>query len=514
MSLKSKEFTELQKIFTVLPTSSLRPALSWKNKDQIYDLECKGCNAIYSDIIKTNRFTGPKKGSTETSFLTCKNCGASQENIYAPVIIKKNYFEYSAGFLPFPKCKFPKVKVYRIVESFDKNLLPEGFLLDETPEFQIGGNFNSNSTGDNPKRVPLGSLFLNVTDALIASGLNPYEAEKREKLITFYRENTVRCYQDYANFNKVHNKEKRSAEKEVMSRFDKSDIIKKIAENAKFGDLCDNFALGTFKETLELLKQQVEKLEVTEELEEPQEKTQIFIDPGTNLKVIYNLENSTLTRSDGCVLKKETVGITSIEIPPLKELQVLLPEIPLEVLETLSQEELLEALLAAGIVVQELEAEPKTPILDETEQKIFDSFMNKTTGTKSEVNIQEYLGEIFDHYGKGPSVSGNVEGFTINGILDGIVKPPKTSGKSPILIEIKKRVKKIFTVEELVERKYDLCQLVLYKILYGNTSAKLIIVQSFGEEISIERINTTIQKEIYRLFKAGIREFKKKILEE
>jgi hypothetical protein len=161
--------------------------------------------------------------------------------------------------------------------------------------------------------------------------------------------------------------------------------------------------------------------------------------------------------------------------------------------------------------------EEEKAALPEADAALLQSYVNKTTGCKSEINVHEYLATVFPNYlpqGK-ESVSGMVSGVHLYGFIDAV--SGKKGSAPDAVIEIKKRMKKIFSVEELEERRYDLCQLVLYKILtqqrYPGSNPNIFLVQSLDEDISVEEIPFEIQKRIITQYYAGMREFKKEIEE-
>lgn len=510
---KALQFLNDQKLFYVLGSSKIKLGLSWKNKDQRYELECVYCRAIYSDSVTTNCFAGAKKGTTEDyTFLLCKNCGASQGTSDEPVKFKKTYNEYNVGPVPFPKKYFDVAKSYKgASEEVDAEIAAlecyKDLPIDDTPEDEPCDCDLEDCENCNP---PLGPIYLSVTDALIAAGLNPYDPNKRQGLVEFYASKRNATQHDYISFNKKHNGEKKKREKEVISTVDTSNLIKKIAENAQFGNSRDEYALEPIVNTLDALG--VEVWENGTSL--------ITIDERTGETVNITVENGTivLTRKDGCV----KMGIVTDD----------------------------------GIVQDETAEEVDfTDAMTEDEKKIFESYVNKKTGCCSEVNIHEYLKEIFDGYEHGQiPVNGVIDGVHYNGLIDGIVRAgsddqdgrfntgsasrpgmsagkmgafgqdsggfrrsiikPVVKGQRPLVIfEIKKRMKQIFSLEELTERKYDLCQMVLYKILTQQAatqggSTKLVMVQSFGEDIEITRIPVETQLAILDQFRAGMASFK------
>lgn len=484
---KADSFLNDQGVFHVLGSSKLRMNLSWKNKDQIYDLECKFCQAVYSDTITTNQFGGSRKGtSTEKSILTCKNCGISQETSDSPIERKKNDYEHNIGSIPFAN------KIFEIVEAYKgaPEVVPEELTrlknfkslgIDDTPEPEPCGCDEEECENCFP---PLGKIYLRVTDALIASGLNPYESEKRERLVEFYASRKNITQHEYIEFNKKYRRVITAKEKEVLTSVNRSDLIKSIACNAQFGNSRDEYALEPIANTLDALG-----IEVWEN-----GTSLTTIDIRTNEKVTVEIldGNVTVTRADGCT--------------------------------------------KSGVIqndeIQDSAEEKKDPTAEMTDEdkKIYESYVNKETGCRSEVNIHEYLKDgLFENYEHGTiPVSGEFDGVYYNGEIDGIIRAEKTipwgeskkpvikpivKGKRPLVIfEIKKRMKKIFSMEELVERKYDLCQIVLYKILTQiagtGPPSKLVIVQSFGEDIDIQRVPVEIQVEILSQFRAGIEQFK------
>lgn len=245
MSLSAKAFLESQELFYVLDTSTLRLNLSWKNKDQVYELECRYCNAIYSDYVITNKFAGSRKAST--TFLVCKNCGSCQND--RGVYKKKFYRDYAAGDIAFPNKTFKKAKEYSFVE--DSPAINEEITklscYKSLPETMV-----TQKNGGNAPKTP-NTIFLCVTDALIASGLNPYEVSKRQRLIEFYATTKEVSHHDYAAFNSTHNKEKRHAERKVVEKIDKSTLIKSIAKDAQFGESKDVFAVESLEESMKTL---------------------------------------------------------------------------------------------------------------------------------------------------------------------------------------------------------------------------------------------------------------------
>jgi hypothetical protein len=292
----------------------------------------------------------------------------------------------------------------------------------------------------------LGPIYLNVTDALIMSGLNPYDPEKRERMIEFYASRRNVTQQEYINFNRKYNGDRRKLEQEISDMYvDRSTKIKYIAKNAQFGNFRDEYALEPIVCTLDALG-----VEVWEE-----ESSFTIIDDRTNqlIKVEVNADKEfILTRADGCI-----------------KLGHIDPD--------------------TGMIVDEEEEEFDMANVKEEHQGILTSNINKIMGCGSEVNVQEYLKEEFENYEHGQiPVGGVIDGIHYNGLIDGIIRAeyghgvrtytdkngktqqspiqPVVKGFRPIAIfEIKKRTKKIFTMDELIERKYDLCQLVLYKIL-------------------------------------------------
>lgn len=485
---KAITFLDDQKIFYILGSSKLRLGLSWKNKDQVYELECQYCQAVYSDSITSNLFAPARKGTmTEESFLTCKNCGVSQATSDDPIKFKKTSFEYNVGPVPFPKKMFEVLDAYKgAPEVVPKDIAAlacyKELPIDDSPEPELCGCDVDECPDCYP---PLGPIYLNVTDALIVSGLNPYEPNKRERLVEFYASKRLATQHDYINFNKKYNGDKRKKEKEVLANVDVSTLIKAIAEKAQFGDNRDEYALEPITNTLDALG-----IEVWEN------GTSITtIDERTNTTVTVKAEESgtiTLVREDGCV-KTGTISQDGCVVDSVVDTSV-----------------------------------DQTTEMSDDEKKIFESYVNKTTGCKSEVNIHEHLKEIFDGYEHGQiPVNGVIDGVHYNGLIDGIIRAeygfggdsnsnvirPVVKGCRPVAIfEIKKRMKQIFSMEELIERKYDLCQIVLYKILTNQGATgdptKLVIVQSFDQDIEILRVSTETQKLIFEQFQAGMTAFK------